>query len=347
MRRFVTLCVSLVACLMFAGVATAAPVVYRLSATSPADFGGTITLDLDVAPTSTDGTKDTYVWGNAGIVAFSIYQPNATTHVTDSDNVSDFALTFLAADDTPQALFMDVDEAVGAGAMFGNLDFSVASQTFDTQGIVTNAALAPTDFETDSPASYRIMFITTGGVIDSTSADIGTYNTYVSGVAAADTAMNALGATWKAVGSTLLVDARDNTSTQPLGVAGYDAANDVPIYNLNGDLLAADNAALWGAPATLLALRLDGTPVGQVSRVLSGTLANGVKSIGSDNGYWGDVGGTSYVTHGNPSILDQSGTGKWIKGNTIYFTEKHPLYALSSVIGGGPVATPGTVFMVR
>jgi hypothetical protein len=58
---------------------------------------------------------------------------------------------------------------------------------------------------------YRLIFITST-TTDATSADIATYNAFVQGVAAAA----GLGdATWNMVGSTVTVDARDNTGTNP------------------------------------------------------------------------------------------------------------------------------------
>jgi hypothetical protein len=172
------------------------------------------------------------------------------------------------------------------------------------------------------PASYRLMFITNTKTT-AESADIGTYNTFVSAEAAADTEVNALGATWTAVGSTVTVDARDNTST-----AGTGGVNDVPIYDVNGNLLAANNAALWGAPALLVALELDGTE-SDWGRVWTGSLADGTLSVGGDNGGLGDTAQT-YTTHGDPKASQQTGTGRWIKGNTQTRSQLWPMYALSS-----------------
>ena len=75
MFKKTTMCVSLAVCLVFAGTANAAPVVYDLTVTTPADFGGTITLDLDFAPDESAGGVDTYEWGNDALVDFRSSAP--------------------------------------------------------------------------------------------------------------------------------------------------------------------------------------------------------------------------------------------------------------------------------
>jgi hypothetical protein len=189
---------------------------------------------------------------------------------------------------------------------------------------------------------YRIMFLTQSNT-DSSSADITTYNDFVQAEADASSvelngvAVNSL--TWNAVGSTGAVDARDNTSTNP----NTDGTG-VAIYDTLGNLLFDDNADLWaGDTVAQSILKLDGNEGN--SRGLSGTLKDGTKSIGGDNGYWGDwrgidtgsgypnPTGTKYVTE-SITIGASQGTqgGKWIQGNTIGYATSGPVYALSEVI---------------
>ena len=94
------------------------------------------------------------------------------------------------------------------------------------------------------PASYRLAFIT-NGTTDATSTDIADYNAFVTAAAAGVTEVNALGATWKVIGSTAAVSAKVNTGALLPADVGYSAANDVPIYNLDGDLLSLNNTGLW------------------------------------------------------------------------------------------------------
>jgi hypothetical protein len=211
-------------------------------------------------------------------------------------------------------------------------------------------ALAPAA-QAAFPASghYRIIFLTLGQT-DSQSADIGTYNTFVQDEADASSVVlngvdvNSL--TWNAVGSTVAVDARDNTSTNP----GADGTG-VPIYDTLGNLLWADNAALWGGTSHDI-LKLDGN-TGNV-RGLSGTRANGTAYVGAgDNGTWGDWRGidtgSGYPNPTGSANVTQSVThtatgDDWIQGNTISYTTPGPVYALSEVISGIP---SGTLIMVE
>jgi hypothetical protein len=134
-----------------ASVSNADSVVYDLTMDTPVGFGGTVTLDLSFAPTSTDGTIDTYEWGNSAIVAFSIFQPSTAEVLYEpSDGPFLFTLTMSTADDTPLTLSMDVDDSV-SGFLFGAVEFIGQTitaapgtgniDTMDPNGTVTGAAL--------------------------------------------------------------------------------------------------------------------------------------------------------------------------------------------------------------
>lgn len=103
-------------------------------------------------------------------------------------------------------------------------------------------------------AQYRLVFVTEGKR-DATSTDIDDYNNFVTSQVrlsilpgTTDTALyqalNGAGIdpntiTWKAIGSTASVDARDNTGTNPTLSTG------VPIYLIDGNRVANNNADLW------------------------------------------------------------------------------------------------------
>ncbi|MBT3296870.1 MAG: hypothetical protein HN383_16495 [Verrucomicrobia bacterium] len=148
---------------------------------------------------------------------------------------------------------------------------------------------------------YRIIF-TTSGTYDAVPTDIATYNGRVQ-TAAAATSGNAIDLSgvsgWKMIGSTAAMNAKANTGTLLSGDGGYSAANDVPIYNVNGVRVADDNAALWGTshapyinyppywepqPDSLLApiLRIDGGVNG--ARIWTGTAADGSSHVGNELG---------------------------------------------------------------
>ena len=85
--------------------------------------------------------------------------------------------------------------------------------------------------------TYRLIFVTSGTTACN-SSNIATYNAFVQGLA---NAAGLGGATWKVVGSTATVDARDNTHTNP----GVDGAGE-PIVRMDGTFVIANNYAdLW------------------------------------------------------------------------------------------------------
>lgn len=85
---------------------------------------------------------------------------------------------------------------------------------------------------------YRLAFVT-GTVRDATSTNIADYNNFVTTAANSEPALAALSTTWNAIASTNSINARDNTTTNPFVSAG------VPIFRLDGNLVAASNADLW------------------------------------------------------------------------------------------------------
>lgn len=81
---------------------------------------------------------------------------------------------------------------------------------------------------------YRLVFVT-AGARDAQSADIGTYNTFVTDQANQSPALAALNTTWFAIASAGDVSAFTN-------IGGNFT---IPIYNLNGELVASNSADLW------------------------------------------------------------------------------------------------------
>ena len=155
-----TMYVSLVACLIFAGVATAAPVVYNLTVTTPAGFGGTLTFDTEVAPSSTDGSTDTYTYPNGAIVAFSFFRAGSTESFDQTDDVWELFLTMATSDDTPKSLMIDVDDPGGDFIFTENdgLDFSTGLGQYQPDAVnVTGAALTPVPGPTPVPGVLIII----------------------------------------------------------------------------------------------------------------------------------------------------------------------------------------------
>ena len=82
---------------------------------------------------------------------------------------------------------------------------------------------------------FRVMFVTSG-TRNAMSSNIADYDAFVQGFAPAG-----LSTSWRAIGSTHSVDARDHTGTVP----GTDGTG-IPLFNMHGELIAESYAHLWG-----------------------------------------------------------------------------------------------------
>lgn len=132
---------------------------------------------------------------------------------------------------------------------------------------------------------YRLVFVT-NAIRTATSTNIADYNTFVSNAANAVPELSALGTTWKAIGSTATVDAKDNTGTDNNVAVG------VPIYNTGGELIATNNADLWdGSIANGIAYDENGNTLvsGVDNRVWTGTGIAGTRVFGAELGASFDV----------------------------------------------------------
>ena len=178
--------------------------------------------------------------------------------------------------------------------------------------------------------TYRLIFITSAHTVcDST--DIATYNSFVQGLAAASTSYPKLGSvTWKVVGSTASVAARDNTSTNP-SVNGVGE----PIVRMDGLFVIANNYAdLWDGAINsthvpgqnYLAVAFDENGVERIEeRVRTGTLNNG--TAGGVLGGPGNVGtGRNYA----PNFY--GGYGGWTQDWSDAAASPGPVYAMSALL---------------
>jgi len=159
---------------------------------------------------------------------------------------------------------------------------------------------------------YRLAFVTRA-TTQATSTDIATYNAFVTGVAYSST-LNLGGATWKVIGSTATVDARDNSSTNP-SVNGTGVA----IFLVNGTTKIANNYAdLWDGSINHT-LDLDEKGVLFQTNPFTGSFSNGTKDTGNV------FGTASGLTYG--STTDTSDYWMRIFGDVP--NNPHPVYALS------------------
>ncbi len=210
--------------------------------------------------------------------------------------------------------------------------FAAASANAELMGqigildLTANEGINPaTDEPWELGDQYRFAFITSAdGDIYASSTDIEWYNAHVQGLADASTAYPisaADGVTWKVIGSTPDVDARDNTSTNPLE-DGFGEA----IFLLDGSTVVAnDNGDLWdGSIQHIINL----TEKGEVRAhwPFTGTKLDGTKRTGgSDYNPFG----VGTVGQGNGGSTTQwvwrIWTGKGPGNNLPYYAMSEPL----------------------
>lgn len=196
----------------------------------------------------------------------------------------------------------------------------------------TPAGLNPGD-------TFRFVFVTKGtyginpspGTITALSSDINVYNTFVNTAAAGATYGGAV-VSWKAIGSTATVDARDN-------VGGFDTT--VPVYLVDGTLVANNlktnvlSGGLWSGRllgTTTLNLAIDGSVVN--SKTWTGSTNDGRASTYSDPRYLGS--NLGYIANGR-----SNGTTNFIDYQDDWYTDYAPMFAMSSNLTvSAPAAVP-------
>ena len=178
--------------------------------------------------------------------------------------------------------------------------------------------------------SFRLLFIPSTGT-NASSSNIADYNSFVQTAAAAGHAdIQAYSHTFRMVGSTESVDARDNTATTGTGV---------PIYWLNGAKVADDYADFydgdWDEEATGRRGTGAAVTLGSSWELWTGSAQDGTaltavdttsRALGNAGNNWVGVGRPNNGSHGP------------IAGNTAVRTESKGVYALSGVFTvGAPV----------
>ena len=172
---------------------------------------------------------------------------------------------------------------------------------------------------------YRLAFVTSG-VHDATSTDITTYNDFVRAEANSEPLLLSLATTWRAIGSTSAVDARDNTATNPSSSVG------VPIYNLSGSRIANNNADLWDG-TILASLSIDQHGVGFFFNVWTGTAQSGVGATPSRQ-----LGAPTSVKLGSAGSTDS----RWVDRAISAAGSEQRLYGISAVLSVTAVPEPST-----
>jgi hypothetical protein len=176
-------------------------------------------------------------------------------------------------------------------------------------------------------AGYRLVFVTST-TRNGTSANAADYNAFVSAAATAVPALAALGTTWTAVAETPVLEARDNTGTNPAVSAG------VPFYRLDGLRVADSNAYFWNMafPINPISITQLGTATPITTRAPDGTTAPWV---------WTGDSATSQLGTGFPNAAWSHGGGanSWIGVGIANNANSFPLYGVSGILTVPPVVS--------
>ncbi len=216
----------------------------------------------------------------------------------------------------------------------GIVSAGVALATLGTSAAQAALVVVPTGLNPGD--QYRLVFVTSG-TRNATSSNINDYNTFVTnqvtGSALATQLTTAgfnLGTiTWKAIGSTFATSAKVNTGTDG-------SQPDVPIYLIDGNKVANNNADLWDG-SLQHPINLQPNDVISSNLVWTGSVYLGT---GFPQNQLGGGGFFGSVAAGQADSVVFSG---WIAQTTDVSSTAKSLYAMSSVLtvpGNQPAPVP-------
>lgn len=179
---------------------------------------------------------------------------------------------------------------------------------------------------------FRFLFVTTG-TITAESSNIDDYNAFVNSQAGGAT-YNGSVVSWKALGSTTTVDARNN-------VGGFGSS--VAIYLVNGTKIANDMTTsaggLWGG-SVLSGANLNISATTSTGMIWTGSFASGQAKIDQQGNFALGSGNTS--TFGfNPFT-----SSTWIDFASTACTATNRMYGVSQELTVGAVPAPGAFAML-
>ncbi|HSP42137.1 MAG TPA: Ig-like domain-containing protein [Luteolibacter sp.] len=283
----------------------------------------TVTFDLPVAADSgsvtirnlTDDSETAIDIDDASQVSFS----GSTVTIQPAGNLT-FGKNYAVRISPSAVISLDGVHFAGLNDDNGwNFTTSNLTGQLGILNLAANGGLNPATGNPWQPGdTYRLAFVTSTDSYPA-STDIQTYNAEVQALAQASP-LNLGGATWKIIGSTSTVNARDNTSTNP-AVNGPGHA----VFLLDGStIVAADYAELWsGTIRHPINLMENGQPFDRTPWPYTGTRTDGSKRSGSGSdrnplGAGGEIGQGTLTNNTH-----------WVWRTNTSSTSLLPYYALS------------------
>ena len=234
--------------------------------------------------------------------------------------------------------------AVFVGRVFGGTLFALSVAQLAAVAI---AAPITQPAGLNAGDQYRLIFVTSGGikgrVSQSGPSNISGYNTFATDQANLQSELVNLGTTWTALVSYTNPSNADggtavtNTSTS--------AGTGLPIYNLNGELVASTYTQLWSQSSTVLTNPVRytqaGTATGSAVVWTGGSFTGGRgigRGLGNPDGGYQNVG----VPTSTLSVNNEGQNGSWFSGliqgtdpNSIQ-TSQLPIYVMSGTLVAVP-----------
>ena len=242
----------------------------------------------------------------------------------DADDTADGHQVALAVGDTAVSVTVTAEDGTTTQTYAVTVTRADVVESAETT-VPADWGLIPTDLGPGD--SFRLIFIGSSET-NANSSDIDVYNTFVQNLAAAGhDDIKAHSGTFRMLGSTEDVDARDNTGTTGTGV---------PIYWLGGAKVADDNADFydgdWDEERTVALETGGGVTLPSVFWVWTGSAHNGTEAMSTDATPTSRALGNSnnaWVMQGSPNS-STSGHGP-IQSATIGRTTSRGVYGLSGV----------------
>ena len=307
--------------------APAAPTVSAVSGT---------TDSLSVGWTAPDNS------GKPDIESYDLqYRKGTTGNFTDGPQDVNDTTTIIGGLDADSLYQVQVratnDEGDGVWSSPGSGSTNAPAEEMAETTVPADWSLIPSDLGPGD--SFRLLFIGTTSR-NASDSDIDVYNTFVQDLVAASghADIKALSGTFRMLGSTEAVDARDNTGTTGTGV---------PIYWLGGAQVADDYADFydgdWDEEATGRRETGASVTIGTNWEIWTGSAHDGTEAMHASLGTSRALGnsGNHWVMHGNPN-----GSGGPIEGSTAARSENKGVYGLSGVftVSDQPIANNPPAF---
>ena len=285
-----------------------------LSATTAAASAFTVSVDTGTAPAVSTATAS----GNSvtlGLASALTSDQVVTVTYTDATSGNDAAAVQDAAGNDAANFTQTVSNAVGTGCSFADGCYLVSADW----------GLIPTGL--GAGAAFRLIFISSG-THNASSSNIADYNTFVQTTAASGHAdIQVFSSTFRVVGSTADVDARDNTATT------YTADDKgVAIYWLGGAKVADEYEDFYDGGWDDEANAKDESgnnrsTSAQDDRPWTGSNHDGTEAFSAANA--SRALGTSLVQYGRPNAVGN--TNGPLSGGADGSSDNQPLYGLSPV----------------